>query len=213
MTKLLLIFFLGCLHSVAAQTSSRFVLEGGPVARATVLHYIGSNKIRFPKFYHFNAPYLFTRGVDGWGMNLATGYTISKKYSITIRETSTFRYAFYYFDPDKCARCVVRTLYWDQSLLLTKSAFMRRSYFGVGFTMFSIGKELEYNDNGVERVLPLHFNSLDLLVAHQIWKLHLEAKFSYVNHGFPGRVRRSAEIIGARLYYQFKFKKKTSKKP
>jgi hypothetical protein len=74
--------------------------------------------------------------------------------------------------------------------------------------MFSIGKELNYYANNQDKTLPLHFNSIDLLVGYPIWKLSAELKFSYVDHGFPGRARRSAQIIGGRTYYPFKFKEK-----
>ncbi|HEY0769779.1 MAG TPA: hypothetical protein VGD31_05550, partial [Sphingobacteriaceae bacterium] len=147
-----------------------------------------------------DAPFLFSRGVDGLGLNIALAYQLP--YDLSVRTASTLRYAFYYFENNKCWDCVKRTFYIDQSFSLAKSKlFDTRWYFAAGASLISINKELRYESGGNTKILPLHFTSLDVSVGRPVWYLGIEGRFSYVDHGFPGRVRTNAEIVGIRVYY------------
>jgi hypothetical protein len=58
-----------------------------------------------------------------------------------------------------------------------------------------------YNNEG--RVLGLDFNSIDVLLGARIWKVYAEPKVSFVKKNFPGDVKDSATLLGARFYYRF----------
>jgi hypothetical protein len=150
------------------------------------------------------APFSYRKGVNGSGVTLAYGYDIFPKAGIKVHGSTTTRYDFYkYEDPDK----YIKTFYLDQSFFLTKSIFSKY-HVGTGFTLFNIGRELQFMEGENSKVLELHFNSVDVLMGAPIWKIYLEAKVSIVQSNFPGHLKDNATILGGRLYYRFNFKKK-----
>jgi hypothetical protein len=196
--------FLNVIPFIAnSQFADRLLLEGGVIGRVTVFEDSGVKRLqgRGGRFINY-IPFTPDKGVNGLGINTTVGYKIIRRPEISVRAGTTFRYDFYFWDPS-CNYCERKTTYFDQAFLLTKSIFSN-AYFGIGYTMFNIGKIMHWEENGLKKSFPLHFNSVDVFVAFRVWKIMVEPKFSLVQSGFPSRVKNSGDILAMRIYYQFR---------
>jgi hypothetical protein len=181
-----------------------FLLEPGWIARATVGHYRQAKMINGGALINADAPYIFSKGVDGMGLNLTVGYVVSQKIGFALRAGTTIRYDFFKqtYDNGCTSGCDEYTFYVDQTFAVTKSIF-KDAYVGGSFTMYNLGKELTYNAIDQSKTLQLHFNSIDAFGGFRVWdRIFVEPKFSYVPDSFPGRVKRTATLLGVRLYYR-----------
>ena len=186
------------------------LLEPGWIARGTVGHYRQAKMINGGNLINADAPYLFSKGVDGMGLNLTVGYIVSQKMGLVIRAGTTIRYDFFKrnYDNDCKEGCEEYTFYVDQTFAVTKSIF-KDAYIGGSFTMYNLGEELTYYSVDNHKTLELQFYSVDFFVGVRVWdKLYLEPKVSYVPDDFPGRVKRTATLLGLRIYYRIGFGEK-----
>jgi len=187
------------LEAHAQEPENRIRLEAGFTARTTIFYLKGLRGRQSGPLINATAPYSYKSGIIGTGVTVGFSYALLPKLGIRLTETTTIRYDFYeYEEPDD----YIKTFYFDQSLLLTKSIFSR-IYLGLGYTWFNLGKELRYTNDNKELTLQLHFNSIDVLLGFPVWKIYFEPKISIVSEDFPGSVKDNATLIGTRIYYTF----------
>jgi hypothetical protein len=181
----------------AQNDNKRIFVDAGLIGRTTIFYRRGTEGFMSGPTINKLAPYSYTSGVNGIGINATLGVKISKKIALDVGWGTTCRYDFYRYGKN--------TIYMDQSLIATKS-ISKRYYLGIGFTVYNVGKELKYEARGEPEVLELQFHSLDLLFGMSVWKVYLESKLSIVQEDFPGDTKDNATLIGGRLYYKFSFK-------
>lgn len=202
----ILILIFSLTRSFGQENYKKLYVTAGGLFRTTIFYLHGARKLSGGPTINNLAPYHYSPGVNGTGLNSSLSYQLSETVGLNLEWLTTLRYDFYYFD---CGgNCHARTFYVDQALLLTKS-LSNKYYFGIGYAMYNIGKNLDYiGGNGKEETLQLQFNSIDLVVGIQIWKLHFEPKLSIVQDNFPGAIKENATLFGTRVYYRFHFRKK-----
>lgn len=176
---------------------SRFFVDAGIVGRFAIFYNHSVHGQSGP-LINGSSPYTYLKGVNGTGLNVGFGYTVSREYDVKLTMLTTLRYDFYYVsDNDETEK----TIYFDQSVLLSKS-FFKKYYLGLGFTTYNIARELHYINGNRDLVLPLPFNSIDFLFGLPIWKVYFEPKVSIVQNDFPGTIKENTTLLGARVFYR-----------
>jgi hypothetical protein len=179
------------------------ILDIGIIGRTTVNYSGGTKGFAYGPGINTDAPYSYKKGVNGTGLNTSIGYRLSKKLGIDIQTGATIRYDFYYWEyPNGTDGKPKNTFYIDINGLISKS-ISKRFYGGIGFTMYNLGKELNYSNNSGNKTLELEFNSIDFLIGAKVKKIFLEPKLSVVQSNFPGTIKTNATLIGIRIYYRF----------
>lgn len=201
---LLLLFFSQCLKAQTSLSTDkephRFNIEAGLAGRVTVFYTHGTKGLTSGPAYHGRAPYPYTylKGVNGYGINLDLSYNVVPKIDLKIHLFGTIRYDHFKFEKNQN----VQTIYVDQGIFISKSIFTK-FYVGAGYTIYNIGKELNYRNGNKDWTLPLEFNSMDFLIGFPVWKINIEPKISVVSENFPGTIKDNATLLGLRIYYRF----------
>jgi hypothetical protein len=202
----ILIGILSLTKSFGQENYKRLYVTTGGLFRTTIFYLRGLRNLSGGPTINYQVPYSYRAGVNGTGLNSSLGYQLSETLDLNLEWQTTLRYDFYYFDID--CDCHAKTFYVDQALLITKSLF-NKYYFGIGYTIYNLGKNLDYlGDDMTQHTLQLQFNSIDIVIGVQVWKLNFEPKLSIVQDDFPGTIKENATLFGTRVYYKFRFRKK-----
>src|SRR5687768_4770274 len=152
---------------VSAQDTS-MILDIGFVGRTTVNYGRGTKGFASGPGNNTDAPYSYKKGVNGTGLNALIGYGLSKKLGINIQAGATIRYDFYYWEHTNGKDGKPKnTFYIDINGLISKS-ISKRFYGGIGFTIYNLGKDLNYSNNSGNKTLELEFNSIDFLIGAKV---------------------------------------------
>jgi hypothetical protein len=153
---------------------SRIFVDAGLIGRTTVFYLHGLRDVQFGPLINTQYPYDYRVGVNGLGINVTPSLLVSRKAGIVIDWGSTLRYDFYYWNS---ASERVHTFYLDQSISFKKT-FFTKFYIGVGFTVFNVGKELDYLPRDShppdDSPLQLQFNSIDFMSGIMVKRFSLK---------------------------------------
>jgi hypothetical protein len=191
---IVLIFALSPESVAQKKVASHFNFDIGITGRTTIFYHKGTDGLPSGPLRIYDVAYDYRAGVNGTGINFSVGYDLLKEEKLSLRIASTVRYDHFFL--------YNKTWYFDGAATITKSVG-RKSFVGVGTTLYNIGKELKYRVNNEEKTLPLEFHSLDLFFGVPVWVLFVEPKISLVQEDFPGPIKDNAMLLGVRVFYRF----------